>query len=445
MLKVVKFGGSSVANAQQFQKVKAIVDADPKRRVIVTSACGKSNQEDYKVTDLLYLIDAHHQYKVRYDSLFELIEKKYKQIVCELGLSINIEDELAKMRQLLEDGCLQDEWISKGEYLTAKLLAEYLDAEFVDAADTILFHYDGTFDEEQMEKVLIPLLHQYKRIVIPGFYGSLPNRQIKVMSRGGSDITGSILASVLNAEIYENWTDVNGFMVADPRIIPSAYTIDTITYHELRGMSYMGANVLHDDAVFPVKQKNIPINIRNTNDMYHQGTIIVNDCSQYDAINPPHLVTGIAGRKDFTIITMTKNHSSVEVGLLRKILAIFESYHVSVESVPATVDTFSVIVQSKNIQNCLYELLAKIKKECMIDEIKCEEQVALIAVVGRGMKQVPGSSGQFLSEFGRQQINIKVINQASDELTIVVGVDNRDFEKAIQCIYERFIKEDHQQ
>ena len=280
-----------------------------------------------------------------------------------------------------------------------------------------------------------------RKIVIPGFYGALPNGVIKVMSRGGSDITGSLIANVVDASVYENWTDVSGFLVADPRIIDNPVQIPRITYNELREMSYMGANVLHDDAVFPVRSKNIPINIRNTNRPEDPGTMIMNDCSKQDAIEPPHAVTGITGRKDFTVITVAKSHSSAEVGFLRKMLTIFEDYHVSIESVPITVDTFSVIVQTKAVEQCLYEIVGRLKKEFEPDDLRIEDHLAMIAVVGRGMKQVPGMSGQFLSEFGRHHINIKVISQTSDELSIEVGVENRDFEAAIHAIYDRFIME----
>ena len=306
----------------------------------------------------------------------------------------------------------------------------------------IAFRFDGEIDLQRTDEKLKSISATERKIVIPGFYGALPNGVIRIMSRGGSDITGSVIANVIDADVYENWTDVSGFLVADPRIIDSPMRIPRITYNELRGMSYMGANVLHDDAVFPVRSKNIPINIRNTNDPDNPGTMILNDCSEYDAIEPPHAVTGITGRKDFTVITLVKSHSSAEVGFLRRILSVFEEYHVSVESVPVTVDTFSVIVQTSAVEHCVYEIMSRLKKEFNPDDLKMEERLALIAVVGRGMKAVPGMSGRLLSEFGRSQINIKTISQSSDELTIVVGVENRDFEKAIQCIYDKFIAED---
>ncbi len=442
MIKVVKFGGSSVANAAQFKKVKGIIDDDKDRKFIVTSACGKESHEDHKITDLLYLCDAHIRYGVSVDSIFDLIKAKYMRIKEELGLSIDLEYEFARIRSQMDYGMSQDYLVSRGEYLTARCLAEYLDAEFIDAADVIIFRYDGDIDMDRTKELLIAKAAGKKRVVIPGFYGAMPNGVIRVMSRGGSDITGSVIANIIDADVYENWTDVSGFMVADPRIIENPLRIPRITYSELRGMSYMGANVLHDDAVFPVKNKNIPINIRNTNDPSNPGTMIMNDCSEMDEAEPPHVLTGITGRKDFSVITIVKSHSSTEVGFLKKILEIFEEYHVSIESVPVTVDTFSVIVQTKAVETCIYEIIAKLKKVIQPDDLKVEDHLALIAIVGRAMKSVPGISGRLLSEFGRNQINIKVINQSSDELSIVVGVDNRDFEKAIRCIYDKFIKDE---
>ncbi len=442
MIKVTKFGGSSVANAEQFKKVKHIIDMDPERKFIVTSACGKESHEDHKVTDLLYLCEAHIRYGVSYDSIFEMIENKYQGIRRDLGLSTDLDTEFERMRDLMNRQISTDYIVSRGEYMTGLLLAEYLGADFLDAADVIKFRYDGTIDMETTERLLIERSAKSSRVVIPGFYGSLPNGTIRVMSRGGSDITGAVIANIVNADVYENWTDVSGIMVADPRIIKNPLPISRLTYAELREMSYMGANVLHDDAVFPVRKKNIPINIRNTNDPDHPGTMIMADCSDLDEKDPPHALTGITGLKNFTCITVAKSHSQSEIGFLRKILSVFEDFRVSVESVPNSVDSASVIVETKQVDSCLYEIVARLKKDIDPDEVKIEERVALIAVIGRGMKSRPGMSGKFLSEFGRQGINIKMINQSSDELTIVVGVENRDFEKAINCIYERFISEE---
>ncbi len=441
MIKVAKFGGSSVANAEQFRKVKAIIEADSSRRFVVSSACGKESNEDHKVTDLLYLCEAHVRFGVSYEPIFEQIEKKYRRIRDELNLKLDLEKEFAAIRKVMKRGMSTDYLVSRGEYLTSKLLAEYLGFDFADAADVIAFRYDGEVDMAKTEK-LIESRIQDRGLVIPGFYGALPNGVIRVMSRGGSDITGAIVANVVGADIYENWTDVSGFLVADPRIVKKPLAIPCINYNELREMSYMGANVLHDDAIFPVKKKNIPINVRNTNEPENPGTLIMADCSEADAVNPPHFITGITGRKDFTVITLIKMHASAEVGFLRRILSIFEEYHVSIESVPSTVDTFSVIVASKQVEHCLYDIVGRLKEEIRPDDLRIEDHLALIAVVGRAMKDQPGMSGRLLSEFGSNEINIKVINQSCDELSIVVGVHNRDFEKAINCIYERFIAEE---
>ena len=441
MIKVVKFGGSSVANSKQFRKVKKIIKADPDRKFIVSSACGKESGEDHKVTDLLYLTDAHVRYGVSYEPVFKLIEDKYYSIRDSLKLKTDLETEFKTIRAAMARGVSQDYLVSRGEYLTSRLLAEYLDADFVDAADVISFRYDGSIDMERTQALINEKCTGTRKVVIPGFYGSLPNGVIRLMSRGGSDITGSVIANCVDADVYENWTDVSGFLVADPRIIKNPRQIPRITYNELREMSYMGANVLHDDAVFPVRSKNIPINIRNTNDPDNPGTMIMNDCSEMDAIEPPTSVTGITGRKNFTVITVVKSHASAEVGFLRKLLAVFEDYHVSIESVPVTVDTFSIIVKTEAVEQCLYEIIARIRKEFEPDDLRLEDHMAMLAVVGRGMKAVPGASGRFLSEFGRNSINIKVINQSADELSVEVGVENRDFEKAIRCIYDKFVAE----
>ena len=441
MIKVVKFGGSSVASAEQFKKVKEIV-SDKDRKYIVVSACGKETHEDYKVTDLLYLCEAHANYNVSYDDLLDKVKDKYSRIKEELNLTIDLDKEFEVIETALKKkNASTDYLVSRGEYLTAICMAEYLDADFADAKDIIIFKYDGSVDMEATTENL-KRIKSDKKIVIPGFYGALPNGTIKVMKRGGSDITGSIIANCIDADVYENWTDVNGIRVADPHIIDDPMRIPYINYSELRGLSYMGANVLHDDATFAVREKNIPIHIMNTNNPDNDGTVIMEDCSEIDNKQKPHTVTGITGRKNYTIITVIKNHSSTEIGFLKQLVSIFERYRVSIESVPSTVDTFSVIVQSKLIEECLYEVVGTIKEEIKPEEIIVEDKVALIAAVGRAMKSVPGMSGKLLSEFGRNEINIKVISQSADELSIVVGVENKDFEKAIKCIYDRFIKEE---
>lgn len=443
MLKVAKFGGSSLANSAQFRKVRSIVDSDSARRYVVVSACGKENAGDHKVTDLLYLCEAHIRYGVPYDDIFRLIESKYIQIRDDLGLTTDLESEFRDIRGAMDRGASTDYVVSRGEYLAARLMAEYLGATFLDAKDVIFFNFDGAFDLPKIRDRLALMAGGDRSVVIPGFYGSMPDGNIRVMPRGGSDITGALVANAADADVYENWTDVSGFLVADPRIVKDPLSIPRIDYSELRLMSYMGADVLHDDAIFPVREKNIPINIRNTNDPDAPGTLILNDCSEQDKTDPPHLVTGISGRRHFTAFTLTKSHSSTEVGFLRRLLAIFEDYKVSVEGVSVTVDTFTVIVRSDAVANCQYEIMGRFSEEFRPEEIKVEDHISLIAVVGRGMKAVPGSSGQFLSEFGRNHINIRVISQCADELSVVVGVDDKDFEKAINCIYGKFIYEEY--
>ena len=442
MIKVAKFGGSSVANAEQFRKVKQIVQSDESRMFVVSSACGKESNEDHKVTDLLYLCEAHIRFGVTCEPLLQQIEDKYKRIRDELGLKLDIDAEFERIRTVMKKGLSTDYLVSRGEYLTSKLLAEYLDFDFADAAEVIAFRYDGETDMERTTQLIESRIRKGRGLVIPGFYGALPNGVIKIMSRGGSDITGAIVANVVNADVYENWTDVSGFLVADPRIIDNPVGIASLNYSELREMSYMGANVLHDDAIFPVKKKNIPINVRNTNQPDNPGTLIMADCSEKDAINPPHIITGITGRRDFTVITIVKMHASAEIGFMKRILSVFEDYRVSVESIPSTVDTFSVIVDTKQVEHCLYDIVGKLKEMIHPDDLRIEDHLALIAIVGRAMKDQVGISGRLLSEFGSNEINIKTISQSCDELSIVVGVHNRDFEKAIRCIYDRFIKEE---
>ena len=439
MIKVVKFGGSSLADEKQFAKVKAIVESKEDRKFIVVSACGKANDEEHKVTDLLYLCAAHLHYGVSPESLFVVVEEKYRRIVNELDLKIDLDEEFARIRRHFSKDIDTDYLVSRGEYLCAKLLSEYLHARFVDAKDFICFQHNNKIDMDASKKKLLKLIDTKEKIVVPGFYGALPNGRIKVMDRGGSDITGAILANLVDADVYENWTDVSGIYVADPRIVNNSLSCKRLTYRELREMSYMGANVLHDDAIFPVKEKNIPINIRNTNKPKHPGTLILADCEKQDQKDPPRIITGIAGKQNYTIITVLKNHASSMVGFLKGLLEIFEEYRVSLESVPITVDSFSFIVSDKALKDHLYEIINEIKNRFDPDEISIDEGVALIAVVGRRMQALPGISGSLLSEFGNHAINIKVISQSADELCILVGVENKDFEKAIRCIYDRFI------
>ena len=434
MLKITKFGGSSVANATQFKKVKDIVLSDPARKYVVVSAPGRQDASDSKITDLLYLLDAHIQYHVDASNVFYLIKDRFMAIKEELGLKQPIEDELDEMYKNLKK-MSQDEIVSRGEYFCAKLMAEYLGYDFVDAKDVIRFKLDKTVDMEVTKKNLISKCAQYDHFVFPGFYGSTTNGRIQVFSRGGGDITGAILAGALEADVYENWTDVSGFLMADPRLVENPKEITHITYTELRELSYMGASVLHEEAIFPVKEKNIPIHILNTNRPQDKGTYIqdiTNEKSKY-------AITGIAGKKDFTSIYIYKKHMSNEVGFIRKVLSILESYNISIEHIPSGIDSFSVVVESKEIQDCLYEILTRIKKELKPDELKVIDDLALISTVGKNMSDKPGTSGRLFSALGKENINIRMIAQSSSEINITVGVKKKDFNRTIQAIYDEFV------
>ena len=435
MIKVTKFGGSSVANAKQFAKVKHIIDSDPSRKFIVTSACGKESHEDHKVTDLLYLIQAHIKYGVSYESLFDMIVKKYKSIQEELHLHVNLDEEFLRIRKIIQNDDSPDYLVSRGEYLTGKLLAEYLGAKFVDAADVVMFHYDGTIDMKRTSEKLMQYVQGSEKILIPGFYGATPNGTIKVMSRGGSDITGAVLANIVDADVYENWTDVSGFMVVDPRIIPNPISISRITYSELREMSYMGANVLHDDSVFPVREKNIPINIRNTNRPLDKGTMIVEStCNK-----PKFTITGIAGKKGLASINIEKDMMNSEIGFGRKVLQVFEENHLSFEHVPSGIDTFTVYVHQDEFEDKEQNVIAGLHRAVQPDSIDLESDLALIAVVGRGMRRNRGTAARIFAALAHNHVNVKMIDQGSSELNIIIGVENRDFETAIRAIYDIFV------
>ncbi|WP_075878012.1 aspartate kinase [Merdibacter massiliensis] len=443
MIKITKFGGSSLANAQQFQKVKHIIESDPSRRFVVVSAVGRANKHDNKVTDLLYLCQAHMQYHVDCSNVYEMIRQRYIQIRNDLHLHFPIERELDALWNQMKTAISVDELVSRGEYFTARLMAEYLGYAFVDAKDVIRFRYDGSIDYDFCEKSLQRLARNNQPFVMPGFYGSAPDGRIRVMTRGGSDITGSILAKCLHADLYENWTDVSGFLMADPRIVRNPRPIRKITYNELRELSYMGASVLHEDAIFPILDSNIPINILNTNDPDNPGTIIVSELD--DDAQDDTIITGIAGKKDFSSISIYKNHMSESVGTVRKALSVFERYRVSIEHIPSGIDSFSVVVATKDIKDIIYDIVNDIRKELEPDQIKVSDEIALISTVGRNMSSHPGISGRIFATLGNNDINIRMIAQGSDEINIIVGVENKDFEKTIAAIYDAFIQEEEKQ
>ncbi len=432
---VSKFGGSSVASSEQFKKVKSIVMSDERRKIIVTSASGKESPNDNKITDLLYLVHAHLQYSVSFKELFSSIAKRYIKIQNDLNLKTNIQVDLEEIEMGLTKRCPIDDLVSRGEYLTGILLADYLGYKFVDAKDILWFNYDGSIDFDKTEMMVKNAINKYDKIVVPGFYGSMPDGNIHVMKRGGSDITGSILARVCDAEVYENWTDVSGILMADPRIIENPKQIEKITYSELRELSYMGANVLHEDAIYPVKDSNIPILILNTNDPTFKGTMI---CDKIINDESKNMITGIAGKKDFTVITMYRHNASNEIGLLRKALEVFEKYKISVEHVPSGIDNFSIVVSTKSVERFLYEIVSELKQATGSESVQVTNNLSLLAIVGRNMAKHVGVSGQLFKTLGDYEINIRMIAQGSDEINIIVGVENEDFEKAIHVLYNSF-------
>lgn len=426
-----------MADAGQYKKVRDIVLSDPERKVVVVSAAGKRFSGDHKLTDLLYLCHAHIKYGVDCDGVFNMIAERYREICSELSLSVDIDSELSSLRKELETGMSRDKLVSRGEYFSALLLADYLGYDFLDAADWLCFSFDGSIDKDRSYAALCERAAG-RRVVIPGFYGCMPDGSIKVLSRGGSDVTGALAAAALDAEVYENWTDVSGILMADPRIIDDPDTISHITYNELRELSYMGAQVLHEGAVFPVREKHIPLNIRNTNDPSHPGTLIMEHFD--DEEKDSRIITGIAGRRNFTIITVSKAGLSSEIGSLRKILEIFERHNVCVEYTPSGIDTVSLVVSAESVASCLYILVGEIQKCLSPDNVQITDGISVVAAVGRKMAAKPGSSGKLFAALGQNGINIRMISQGPDELNIIVGVNNDDFEKTVGVLYHSFVK-----
>lgn len=433
MLVVTKFGGSSLSCATQFAKVKKIVESDAKRKIVVVSALGKRDSSDTKITDLLYILHAHLKYGVPYEDIWEMLSTRFLAIKEELKLSYAIEEDLASLKAQLNKSISEDYLVSRGEYLTAKLMSNYLGYHFVDAKDLICFNYDGKIEYKLTEKKVRLAFSEYGILVVPGFYGAYPNGSIKLLSRGGSDVTGSILAKCLNVSLYENWTDVPGILAADPRIIDKPKAIKEITYEELRELSYMGANVLHEETIFPVQSLNIPINLKNTNEPENPGTLIKNICDDTSEI-----VTGLAGKKEFVAFNISKDHMSNEVGFLRRALAIFEKYHVSVDHIPSGIDTFSVIVSTANIEKCQYEIITDLKTE-LGAEVSLDSDIALVAVVGRNMVKKSGICGSIFQTLGEEKINVKLLAQGPSELNIIIGVSQKDYEKTLKSLYRNLI------
>ena len=439
MLKVLKFGGSSMADAKQFEKVKSIVQADPSRKVVVVSAAGKRFSDDHKLTDLLYLCHAHLKYGVACDSVFDMIRSRYMEIRDELGLKTDLESEFDALRKKMDKGISQDELVSRGEYFAARLMADYLGYDFLDSELWLRFKLDGTVDQEVSYEALSRAASG-RRLVIPGFYGAMPDGSIKTFTRGGSDITGALAAAALDADVYENWTDVSGFLMADPRIVKDPLPIERITYSELRELSYIGAQVLHEGTIFPVREKDIPLNIRNAKQPDHPGTMIRESFDEPEEKADSSFITGIAGRKNFSVITITKNGMSNEVGVLRRVLEILEKYQLVVEYLPSGIDSVSLVVAADKLRPCQYQILGEIQKALKPDTIHVTEDMAIVAAVGRKMAFKPGISGKIFAALGENGINIRMITQGPEELNIIVGVDNKDFAGAIRVLYDSFVK-----
>lgn len=435
MIKVVKFGGSSLASAEQFKKVANIIHSDETRKYIVPSAPGKRFSDDTKVTDMLYECYSAAAKGKDYKPLLENIKKRYYSIINDLGLDLSLEKEFQTMEACFVGKAGRDYAASRGEYLNGIVLANYLGFEFVDAAEVIYFDDNGNFDAEKTDTILSERLSSIPYAVVPGFYGSMPNDTIKTFSRGGSDVTGSIVAKAVKADLYENWTDVSGFLIADPRIIDNPKVITTITYKELRELSYMGATVLHEDAIFPVRKEGIPINIRNTNSPEDMGTMIVESTS----MKPEYTITGIAGKRGFTAVNIEKDMMNSELGFGRKVLEEFEKNGISFEHMPSGIDTMSIFVHQQEFGPKEQEILAGIHRNTNPDSIEIESDIALIAVVGRGMKSNRGTAGRIFAALAHAHVNVKMIDQGSSELNIIIGVEDADFEKAFKAIYDIFV------
>ena len=437
MSKVVKFGGSSLASAEQFKKVGKIIREDAERRYVVPSAPGKRNSKDKKVTDMLYACYAQAESGniEKMDSVLSEIKGRYTEIIGGLKLKLSLDDEFAKIRENFVNKAGSDYAASRGEYLNGIIMAEYLGYEFVDAAEVIKFTDEGEFDANTTNTILSARLKDCVNAVIPGFYGSFANGVIKTFSRGGSDITGSIVARAVKADVYENWTDVSGFLIADPRIVESPEVIETITYKELRELAYMGATVLHEDAIFPVRREGIPINIRNTNAPSDNGTWIVESTCQ----KSKYTITGVAGRKGFCSVNIEKEMMNSEVGFGRKVLQAFEDNGISFEHMPSGIDTMTIFVHQDEFMDKEQQVVSAIHRLADPDTIEIEADLALIAVVGRGMKSTRGTAGRIFSALAHANVNVKMIDQGSSELNIIIGVKNEDFETAIKAIYDIFV------
>ena len=435
-VKVAKFGGSSVADALQIEKIKNIVEKDGDIKYVVVSAPGKRFSEDSKVTDLLYLCKTHIEHRIPYEQIFQVICDRFMAAEVNLGVDIDLNSEFDEIRKNLEDNATADYIASRGDYLNAKLIAAYLGYDFVDSKKMIRFDEKGRFMEDLTNREIAKELANHETAVIPGFYGLKVDGTIKTFSRGGSDITGALVARAVEADVYENWTDVSGFLMADPRIVKDPKPISSISYKELRELSYMGASVLHEDAIYPARVANIPINIRNTNKPEDPGTIITANPSGHE---DGQIISGIAGSKDFTVIAIYKNLMSGERGFIRRLTAILEDNDMSIEHIPSGIDTLSVVLSNETLDGKLDEIIDEFERQLKPDHIEVFEDVALIATVGAGMSFRPGVSAKLFSALAEAGVNIRMIDQGSSEMNIIVGVENKDFETAIRSIYKAFV------
>lgn len=441
-IKVAKFGGSSVADGIQLTKTKEIIREDPDRKYIVVSAPGKRYEGDNKITDILYLCKTHIEHNLPYDQLFQVVVDRYMAVEINLGVKVDLLKYFEKIRENLRKNPSADYIASRGEYLNAVLMAAFLEYDFVDTANLIKFDEKGRLLTEETDNALAEELAKHERAVLPGFYGSTPDGEIKTFSRGGSDITGALVARAVHADVYENWTDVSGFLMADPRIVENPKQIRAISYKELRELSYMGASVLHEDAIYPARMANVPINIRNTNQPEDPGTFITAEVSEDYSSEQNHIITGIAGSRDFTVVALYKNMMSSERGFVRKILDILDDYDINFEHLPSGIDTVSVVMANKAINGRLDEVLDEFRTRLRPDSIDVFEDMALIATVGHGMSYRQGVSAKLFEALAAAGVNIRMIEQGSSEMNIIVGVENKDFEKAIRAIYEAFVEEE---
>ncbi len=438
IVKVVKFGGSSVASGECFDMVKDIVNADPARALVVVSAPGKRFSDDIKVTDLLYLLRAHIKYNAPYDEILNKIKARYDEICEYCGIEKFLDGDFEEFKANLNKKTSVDYIVSRGEYWNAQIMAKHLGYTFVDSAEWLVFNYNGKVNLEESYANLSKIAENEQRMVFPGFYGAMPDKSIKTFSRGGSDITGSIVAAALNTTAYENWTDVPGILTADPRIVENPRPIDKITYSELRELSYMGADVLHEEAVFPVRNKGIPLYIKNTKDMTAAGTLVMEhfdeDKDEQARLRP---ITGVSGKKDYAIVTVVKAGMREEPGCIRKALEIFEDFEINIDQIPCSIDTFSFIVRESAIKDKLHAVMSRLEQQLAPDSVKVVNNISLIAVVGRNLSRNVGIAGKIFTALGEAGINIRVISQGADEVNIMIGVDNEDYKKAI-CVLHDF-------